>query len=162
MNIGTTFVTDLRGKREGWDHAMVETFDWASEAGELTLRVRDFDKFGYLLDELTVRGKRAIARPEFESFIERVTYLTEALRLVEWDEELIGLARSTPGEMDTGAKEYFELTARARDLTLRRFATGSRRQRVPFHLTERQLARLVDDLDALCAIPGGPGSLRTI
>ena len=162
MNIGTTFVTVLRGKREGWDHATVETFDWASEAGELMLRVSDFDKFGYLLDDLAMHERHAIARAEFESLLARVTYLTEALGLVEWDEDLGGLARSAPAEMDAAAKEYFELTARARDIALRRFAAGRQRERVSFHLTERQLARLVNDLHALCAAPDQPGSQRSI
>lgn len=163
MNIGTTFVTDLRGKREGWNDAAVEPFDWATEAGEVSLRLSalDFDKFGYLLREIEVRGDRTIARADLAAFIGRATYLTEALRLLEWDDAFGGLARSEPGEMDAAAKEYFELVVRTPAIvTLRRIAAGRQREPVAFHLTERLLARLVDDLHALCAGNAPPASLR--
>ncbi len=152
----------LRAKREQWQPGAGKS--WSGRIGEVSVQVvvRDFDKFGYLLDEVEVQADAPITSDDCKAFVARVTYLTERLRLVEWDDGRGGVLRSEPSELDPDALAYFEFALRVGSAKLQRFTCGAPRQRVEFHLTERQFGRLLDDMVMMSAGQRTPSRLHPV
>lgn len=146
------FIKALQERRKHWMLPGDRPIEWSAQADEVTLRltVRDADKYGYLLEEIEVAGDKKVAEKEVRALVGRISYLTERMQLVEWSEANGGIARSARGEMDEDAREYFELLVRQPcRMQLRRYAYGPHRKRVAYHVTERQVARLIGDLTQL-------------
>ncbi len=124
---------------------------------EVHLRLADWDRLGCLLERVELRHSRGLPlRITPAAVAETVTYLGEALRVIE-TEEATGrtILRSAPPSRWEGNIAFFELLLdRAQGLSLTRYAYDRQReerQAIPAPLTRHALERLVDDLLALAA-----------
>ncbi len=122
---------------------------------QVHLRLADWDRLGCLLERLEIRhrGGRPLHLTPV-SIEKRVTYLEEALRVIEIEEARgHALLRSAPPTVSDGKVMFFEIILdRSKGLSLARYAYDrerGKRDRIAAPLTRHALVRLVDDLLAL-------------
>jgi hypothetical protein len=124
--------------------------------GRLTLRARDADHLGVLVESIEIDRipgwlAAAALHRRLARLAERLDYLPERIVLVEHDPSRTGaLMRSASPRRSGGDRVYFELRVeRSRDAALRRFRQppgGAHREAIAFLLDRETLARLADDL----------------
>ena len=127
--------------------------------------VVDGDRFSHVLGHFAARvdadagapgtGKRERKRDAkviAQQLAERVSYLPEALQVVEAQPDDSILMRSSPGSMRGRGADYFEAMVREDGFDLRRYAPralGGGRDGKAFCLPDDTLARLADDVGAI-------------
>jgi hypothetical protein len=164
MTLGQAVMTALEEakQRGALGHLEDGRFSVQRDGAQVTLRIADFDRLGFLLNEVKVEWDVAMSAAEAQACAERiaqrVTYLTEDLTLVEWTQPSANaMLRSAPQEMQGQRMDYFELRlCEGRALVLRRYhpcAEAPGRDEATFHLTTDLLTRLLNDLDAPPAPP---------
>jgi hypothetical protein len=127
--------------------------------GELraTATVNDYDRFTKMASEVKVSVARGHSPPgrglsvaeRAQKFVDKATYLTESLMVVETDPAGASTVRSTPATMAGKGSAYFEAAVKDDEIALRRYKPkpGGREQ-VPFCVTDDVLGRLVEDAAA--------------
>lgn len=117
----------------------------------------DNDRYSHLAEEVTIsvaglkaaRGAKVVTtQGKAERFIERATYLTEALQFVECDHQGAAVVRSSPQTMRGPQTDYYEARVEDAALSLRRYRPKTEapgRDAIPFCVTDDVLSRLADD-----------------
>ncbi|MCS6859852.1 MAG: hypothetical protein NZT92_05985 [Abditibacteriales bacterium] len=153
MRLGEKVLSALEGAKP---QGAMGCFSVSHDGTQVTLDVADCDRLGLLLNGIRVEWDATLSAAETkasaERIAQRVTYLTEDLAVVEWDEQSANaMLRSTPQEMQGQRSDYFELClCGGRTLHLcryRPFADQAGREVIPFHLTTDLLVRLLNDLE---------------
>ncbi len=124
------------------------------------LTVKDFDKFSFLLESLQIEISKESAevpldvddlKKRAEFLAKKVTYLLENFEVLEIDPvNLKSQLRSISAQDGRAALSYFEIIMQGNgSVSLARilFDKGKKqKQRIPFHLTDEVLEKLIDDL----------------
>ena len=122
------------------------------------LTVKDFDKFSFLMENLQIEMSKKSAKVSLdlddlkkraEFLAKKVTYLLENFEVFEIDAVNLRIQlRSTSVQDERAALSYFEIIMQGNgSISLARilFDKG-KKQRIPFHLTNEVLEKLINDL----------------
>jgi len=108
----------------------------------------ELEYWGTHLESLSPQQLRRLGK----RFAEKVNYLMEPIRAIEFDlEESTLQLRSVRPQQHHSGRRYYEILARPSALHLCRYekTAGQKRQRVPAQLTREVLVRLVGDLESI-------------
>jgi len=134
-------------------------FERTVEGYNFEIGIRDFDKYTFLLDGLTITTRRTdsdielnveILKKRAEQLSKKVTYFLEDLKLVEVDAiKLQAQMRSESPSVDEQALSYYEVMIHGDSkISLQRYQYDGEtktRQQVPFLLTSEVFERCIDD-----------------
>jgi hypothetical protein len=151
---------DLRGSSGTKSGGTIEAHEGDCRA---KARAREFDRLAVALDEVEVwttlprpvaEEARRIVETQSRRIEERIRYLTEGLKTIEFDRAAGVLQMRSAETFSNGSeRDYFELyLSGGWKAVLRRYKgseEGHGRQAVPISLTMEVLERLVNDLSAI-------------
>jgi hypothetical protein len=124
--------------------------DWQSDDVEIVVDVDVSDRLGMLARRVCVYGGKPEASPSAlkkraQAVIDRLTYLDERLRLIEWDHlsnmvQIRGRAEKT----SEGQPQFFEIILGHDPSILLHRRLGN--ETIPFHISNECFVRLIDEL----------------
>jgi hypothetical protein len=142
MRLGERLLEPIRS---GYLH-----ISWQSDDLEIVIDVEDSDRLGLLLRRVCIyRGKLESTASTIKQralvVIDRLTYLDNSLRLIEFDEvSNVAQIRSRPDKTDRTSPKFFEIILGHEPAILLYRRSGN--DTIPFYVSTECFVRLIDDL----------------
>lgn len=140
------------GKKNDFD------FDESISGFEFQIRVADFDKYSFLIDDLRIRNVKNTTqltlddlKSQAQKLSTQITYLPEELKVVEIDQQnaKAQLLSKKPRTIQSARSYYEVILEKNRTVHLKRFQFDNDkkvRKQVPFQITQDILENLIHDL----------------